>query len=83
MQYMAGKLNRECNDNSEKNQVSRAAMFTDKGIEDCGLFALAEDAAKLASVLVTDEYGVKELLDNPGQATLAYENNEKNLEEKK
>ena len=26
------------------------------------------DAAKLASVLVTDEYGVKELLDNPGQA---------------
>ncbi|MFV0414594.1 MAG: iron-containing alcohol dehydrogenase [Oscillospiraceae bacterium] len=26
------------------------------------------DAAKLASVLVTDEYGVKELLDNPGLA---------------
>ena len=26
------------------------------------------DAAKLASVLVTDEYGVKELLDNPGMA---------------
>ena len=26
------------------------------------------DAAKLASILVTDEYGVKELLDNPGQA---------------
>ena len=26
------------------------------------------DAAKLASVLVTDEYGVKELLDNPGIA---------------
>lgn len=26
------------------------------------------DAAKLASVLVTDAYGVKELLDNPGQA---------------
>lgn len=26
------------------------------------------DAAKLASVLVTDEYGVKELLDNPGRA---------------
>ncbi len=26
------------------------------------------DAAKLASVLVTDDYGVKELLDNPGMA---------------
>lgn len=26
------------------------------------------DAVKLASVLVTDAYGVKELLDNPGQA---------------
>ena len=26
------------------------------------------DAAKLASVLVTDEYGVKELLDQPGRA---------------
>ncbi len=26
------------------------------------------DAAKLASVLITDEYGVKELLDNPGRA---------------
>lgn len=26
------------------------------------------DAAKLASVLVTDQYGVKELLDNPGMA---------------
>lgn len=26
------------------------------------------DAAKLASILVTDEYGVKELLDNPGRA---------------
>ena len=26
------------------------------------------DAAKLASVLVTDAYGVKELLDNPGMA---------------
>lgn len=26
------------------------------------------DAAKLASILVTDEYGVKELLDNPGMA---------------
>ena len=26
------------------------------------------DAAKLASILVTDEYGVKELLDNPGVA---------------
>lgn len=95
----------------------RVAMFTDKGIEGCGLFALPEeavkasgvdyyvlddltpeptymavqalidqfkkdgadliiacgggsvmDAAKLASVLVTDEYGVKELLDNPGMA---------------
>ena len=26
------------------------------------------DAAKLASILVTDEYGVKELLDDPGRA---------------
>lgn len=26
------------------------------------------DAAKLASILVTDEYGVKELLDQPGRA---------------
>ena len=92
-------------------------MFTDKGIEGAGLFALPEeavkasgaeyyvldelppepsymavqklvdefktsgadlivacgggsvmDAAKLASVLVTDDYGVKELLDNPGMA---------------
>lgn len=97
--------------------AKRVAMFTDKGIEACGLFALPEeavkasgvsyyvlddlkpeptymavqalidqfkadgadlivacgggsvmDAAKLASVLVTDEYGVKELLDNPGMA---------------
>lgn len=98
-------------------QVHRAAMFTDKGIEGCGLFTLPEeavkaagadyyvlddlpaepsytavqklvdrfkasgadiivacgggsvmDAAKLASVLVTNEYGVKELLDDPGRA---------------
>lgn len=98
-------------------QVHRVAMFTDKGIEGCGLFTLPEeavkaagadyyvlddlpaepsytavqklvdrfkasgadiivacgggsvmDAAKLASVLVTDEYGVKELLDDPGRA---------------
>lgn len=97
--------------------ASRVAMFTDKGIEACGLFSLPEeavkatglpydvlddlpaepsymavqkmvdefkksgadfivacgggsvlDAAKLASVLVTDEYGVKELLDEPGRA---------------
>ena len=97
--------------------AKRVAMFTDKGIEACGLFKLPEDAvkasgvdyyvldelkpeptymqvqamidafkaagadlivacgggsvmdaAKLASVLVTDEYGVKELLDNPGMA---------------
>lgn len=97
--------------------ASRVAMFTDKGIEVCGLFSLPEeavkaaglpydvlddlpaepsymavqkmvdefkksgadfivacgggsvlDAAKLASVLVTDEYGVKELLDEPGRA---------------
>lgn len=97
--------------------AKRVAMFTDKGIEACGLFALPEeavkasgvdyyvlddlkpeptymavqamiddfkaqgadlivacgggsvmDAAKLASVLVTDEYGVKELLDTPGRA---------------
>ena len=98
-------------------QVKRVAMFTDKGIQATGLFALPEaavkaagaeyyvlddippepsytavqsivdqfkksgadmivacgggsvmDAAKLASVLVTDEYGVKELLDGPGRA---------------
>lgn len=97
--------------------VKRVAMFTDKGIEGAGLFALPEaavkaagadyyvlddlpaepsyeavqklvdqfkasgadiivacgggsvmDAAKLSSVLVTDEYGVKELLDEPGRA---------------
>lgn len=101
----------------KNNHVKRVAMFTDKGIEGCGLFALPEaavqaagvdyyvldelppepsymavqnivdqfkasgadmivacgggsvmDAAKLASVLVTDEYGVKELLDAPGRA---------------
>lgn len=101
----------------KNNNVKRVAMFTDKGIEGCGLFALPEaaviaagvdyyvldelppepsytavqklvdqfkesgadmivacgggsvmDAAKLASVLVTDAYGVKELLDNPGMA---------------
>ena len=95
--------------------AKKVAMFTDKGIEGAGLFALPEeavkasgaeyyvldelppepsymavqklvdefktsgadlivacgggsvmDAAKLASVLVTDDYGVKELLDNPG-----------------
>lgn len=98
-------------------QVKQVALFTDKGIQDCGLLSLAEeavkaagvdyyvlndlppepsymavqklvdqfkasgadmivacgggsvlDAAKLASVLVTDEYGVKELLDDPGRA---------------
>lgn len=98
-------------------KAEKVAMFTDKGIETCGLFALPEeavkaagveyyvldelpaepsyeavqnivdqfkesgadlivacgggsvmDAAKLASVLVTNEYGVKELLDNPGMA---------------
>lgn len=97
--------------------ATRVAMFTDKGIEKTGLFALPEevvkstgipydvlddlpaepsyeavqkmvdqfkeskadmivacgggsvmDAAKLASVLVTDEYGVKELLDDPARA---------------
>lgn len=101
----------------QKSNAKRVAMFTDKGIRACGLFALPEaavkaakvdyyvlddipaepsytavqaivnqfkangadmivacgggsvmDAAKLASVLVTDEYGVKELLDNPGLA---------------
>ena len=101
----------------KKDQVKRVAMFTDKGIQACGLFALPEaavkaagadyyildeippepsytavqsivnqfkasgadmivacgggsvmDAAKLASVLVTDEYGVKELLEEPGRA---------------
>ena len=95
----------------------KVAIFTDKGIEAVGLFALPEaavkasgaeyyvlddlrpepsymevqklidqfkadgadlivacgggsvlDTAKLASVLVTDEYGVKELLDEPGRA---------------
>jgi alcohol dehydrogenase class IV len=98
-------------------QAKRVAVFTDKGIEDCGLLSLpvdavkaagvdyyvlndlppepaytdvqklvdqfktsgadmiiacgggsVMDAAKLASVLVTDEYGVKELLDDPGRA---------------
>ena len=98
-------------------RAGRVAMFTDKGIEGCGLFAIPEeavkaagadyyvlddlpaepsytavqklvdqfkasgadiivacgggsvmDAAKLASVLVTDEYGVRELLDDPGRA---------------
>lgn len=97
--------------------VRRVALFTDRGIEESGLFALPEeavrksgaswyvlddlkpeptyqavqkmidafkaegadlivacgggsvmDAAKLASVLVTDEYGVKELLETPGRA---------------
>ena len=97
------------------NKATHVALFTDKGIEATGLFALPEaavkatgipytvlddlpaepsylavqamvdqfkalnadfivacgggsvmDAAKLASVLVTDAYGVKELLDNPG-----------------
>ena len=97
--------------------AKKVAMFTDKGIEGAGLFALPEeavkaagadyyvlddlpaepsymavqklvdefkhsgadlivacgggsvmDAAKLAGVLVTDEYGVKELLDDPGRA---------------
>ena len=95
--------------------AKKVALFTDKGIEGAGLFALPEDAvkaagveyyvldelppepsymavqklvdefkhsgadlivacgggsvmdaAKLASVLVTDDYGVKELLDDPG-----------------
>ncbi len=98
-------------------QAKQVAIFTDKGIQDCGLLSFAEeavkaagvdyyvlndlppepsymavqklvdqfkaseadmivacgggsvlDAAKLASVLVTDEYGVKELLDDPGRA---------------
>ena len=97
--------------------AKKVAMFTDRGIESTGLFALPEeavkasgveyyvlddlkpeptymavqsliddfkakgadlivacgggsvmDAAKLASILVTDEYGVKELLDQPGMA---------------
>ena len=97
--------------------AKKVAIFTDKGIEAVGLFALPEaavkasgaeyyvlddlrpepsymevqklidqfkadgadlivacgggsvlDTAKLASVLVTDEYGVKELLDEPGRA---------------
>ena len=97
--------------------AKKVAIFTDKGIEAVGLFALPEEAvkasgaeyyvlddlrpepsymevqklidqfkkdgadlivacgggsvldtAKLASVLVTDEYGVKELLDDPGRA---------------
>lgn len=99
------------------NGAKKVAIFTDKGIEKAGLFALPEaavkasgasyyvlddlpaepsyeavqklidefkrsgadfivacgggsvmDAAKLASVLVTDDYGVKELLDTPGIA---------------
>lgn len=101
----------------EQKQAKKVAVFTDKGIEQCGLFAMVEetvkaagveyyvldelppepaytdvqklvdqfkesgadiivacgggsvlDTAKLASVLVTDEYGVKELLDEPGRA---------------
>ena len=84
--------------------AKKVAMFTDKGIEGAGLFALPENAVKaagaeyyvlddlppepsymavqklvdqfkasgadliVASVLVTDDYGVKELLDNPGMA---------------
>lgn len=101
----------------KNKKVKRAAIFTDKGIQECGLFALPEeaikaagvdyyvldelppepaytavqklvdqfkaskadmivacgggsvmDAAKLASILVTDDYGVKELLDDPGRA---------------
>lgn len=99
------------------NGAKKVAIFTDKGIEKAGLFALPEaavkasgasyyvlddlpaepsyeavqklidefkrsgadiivacgggsvmDAAKLASVLVTDDYGVKELLDTPSIA---------------
>lgn len=98
-------------------QHKKVALFTDKGIEACGLIDLPKaaveaagveyyvlddlppeptygqaqamiddfkcrgadlivacgggsvlDAAKLASVLVTDEYGVQELLDSPGRA---------------
>ncbi len=44
--------------------------FREKGAElviACGGGSVM-DAAKLASVLVTDEYGVKELLDEPGRA---------------
>ncbi len=101
----------------KNKKVKKVALFTDKGIEACGLFELPKaavkasgadyyvldelppepsymavqklvdqfkksgadlivacgggsvmDAAKLASILVTDEYGVKELLDNPGMA---------------
>lgn len=101
----------------QANNCRRVAIFTDKGIENCGLSVLpveavrasgadyyvldnlepepdymavqalidefresgadmivacgggsVMDAAKLASVLVTDEYGVKELLDTPGIA---------------
>ena len=100
-----------------QRDAKKVAIFTDKGIEAVGLFALPEaavkasgaeyyvlddlrpepsylevpklidqfkkdgadlivacgggsvlDTAKLASVLVTDEYGVKELLDEPGRA---------------
>jgi alcohol dehydrogenase class IV len=98
-------------------QAKQVALFTDKGIQECGLLSFAVeaikaagvdyyvlndlppepsymavqklvdqfkvsgadmivacgggsvlDAAKLASVLVTHEYGVKELLDDPGRA---------------
>lgn len=101
----------------QANKCRRVAIFTDKGIENCGLSALpveavrasgadyyildnlepepdymavqvlidefresgadmivacgggsVMDAAKLASVLATDEYSVKELLDAPGIA---------------
>lgn len=99
------------------NGYRKVAMFTDKGLQEAGLFDIAYraveaagveimvyndlpaepsymavqkiidefkdskadfivacgggsvmDAAKLASVLTTDDYGVKELLDNPGMA---------------
>ena len=34
----------------KSNNVKRVAMFTDKGIEACGLFALPEEAVKAAGV---------------------------------
>ncbi len=101
----------------KENQVTRLAVFTDKGIEAAGLLDLSvakvkktgipftvlddlpaeptywevqrlvdqckdygadfimavgggsvQDTAKLASILMTDEYGVRELLDEPGRA---------------
>jgi len=46
----------------KNRRVKRVAMFTDKGIEECGLFALPEEAVKAAGV---DYYVLDELLPEP------------------